>query len=188
MPWRFIIPGLWLAWLIYWLVGAMGNKATAQRESVRRHLIHRLPVLIGVLLLVVPHRPGHWLSHRFLPHALDFELLGVAMVVLEFGFTVWARVHLGSNWSGTVTLKKEHELVRSGPYHWVRHPIYTGVLLAILGSVIALGQWRGLLAFGFITLGLVLKLRVEERWMGEAFGNQYARYKREVAALIPGIY
>ena len=107
------------------------------------------------------------------------------MLAAGIAFAVWARHYLGRNWSGTVTVKQDHELIRSGPYRLVRHPIYTGLLLAILGTAVAFGEWRGLLAFALLTGSLLLKLRVEERFMGESFPNEYARYRAEVPALIP---
>ena len=100
-------------------------------------------------------------------------------------FTIWARLYLGRNWSGVVTLKKDHELVRGGPYRFVRHPIYSGLLLAIAGSAVVRGEWRGVLALIIAFVALWRKLRLEERWLGEAFGEQYAAYRAEVAALIP---
>ena len=81
------------------------------------------------------------------------------MVAAGLAFAVWARVYLGRNWSGTVTVKQDHELIRSGPYGFVRHPIYTGLLLAMLGTAIAIGEWRGLVAFALFTIGFLLKLR-----------------------------
>ncbi len=112
-------------------------------------------------------------------------MVGTALVLLGLAFTVWARVHLGRNWSGIVTVKQGHELIRSGPYRWVRHPIYTGLLLAFMGSAIALGQWRGVLAMLIVFAALWRKLRLEERWMIETFGAAYTAYRNEVAALIP---
>ena len=188
MTWGFLFLGLWLAWIAYWLASAIGNKATLRRESPRSQLSHKLPLLVGGILLAAPHWPGHWLSQRFLPHSQVFAPLGVVLLVLGLGFSIWARIHLGANWSATVTLKKDHELIRSGPYRWVRHPIYTGILLGLLGTVIALGEWRGLLALACMTLGFIRKIYIEERWLGKAFGPGYDVYKKEVSALIPGIY
>ena len=93
--------------------------------------------------------------------------------------------HLGRNWSGTVTVKENHELIRSGPYAIVRHPIYTGLLLAVLGTAIVFGEWRGLLAFCFLTIALLLKLQREERFMEESFPDTYPSYRAQVPALIP---
>jgi protein-S-isoprenylcysteine O-methyltransferase Ste14 len=100
-------------------------------------------------------------------------------------FSVWARVHLGGNWSGIVTIKHDHELIASGPYAIVRHPIYTGLLVAFIGSAMARGEWRGVLAVLIAWVALWRKLRLEERWMGERFGQQYEAYCRRVPALLP---
>jgi protein-S-isoprenylcysteine O-methyltransferase Ste14 len=87
-----------------------------------------------------------------------------------------------------VTQKQGHTLTRSGPYRFVRHPIYTGLLLAIFGSgVIALGEWRGLLALALVTAACLRKVQIEERFLLEQFGDAYARYRQEVAALVPGV-
>jgi protein-S-isoprenylcysteine O-methyltransferase Ste14 len=100
---------------------------------------------------------------------------------------VWARVHLARNWSGTVTIKRDHELIASGPYAYVRHPIYTGLLVAFIGSAMARGEWRGVLAVVIVWAALWRKLRLEERWMVERFGHQYTAYKRRVPALLPDL-
>jgi protein-S-isoprenylcysteine O-methyltransferase Ste14 len=105
--------------------------------------------------------------------------------VLGLLFTVWARIVLGRNWSGIVTVKQDHELVTAGPYRWVRHPIYTGLLIAFAGSAIARGEWRGVLAVVIVLAGLWRKLKLEERWMIETFGDAYLRYRAKVRALIP---
>ena len=113
--------------------------------------------------------------------------IGAAVNLAGLLFTVWARIHLGRNWSGTVTLKQDHELITSGPYAWVRHPIYTGLLLGFVGLAIARGEWRSILAVVIIALAFWRKLRIEESWMLEQFGDAYRSYRRRVAALIPGV-
>jgi protein-S-isoprenylcysteine O-methyltransferase Ste14 len=176
---------LWLAWLGYWLFAARNVKATRRRESLATLLVNRVFILIGALLLLVRHLPQHWLEQRFAPAPVVDYWLGLFMVAAGLGFAVWARVYLGRNWSATVTVKQDHELIRSGPYAWVRHPIYTGLLLALLGTAVAMGEWRGLLAFAAFTVGFLFKIAAEERFMSETFGDAYARYREEVPALVP---
>jgi len=125
------------------------------------------------------------LGERFLPDAPATYWSGFAIVVLGLAFTVWARIVLGRNWSGIVTVKQDHELVTTGPYRWVRHPIYTGLLFAFAGSAIARGEWRGVLAVVIVLAGFWRKLKLEERWMIETFGDAYLRYREKVRALIP---
>ncbi len=179
------ITALWLAWLIYWCIAALGAKATRRRECVASRMEHLLPMIVGVGLLVSPHPFSGWLAGRFLPRGAAWFWLGLLLAVLGLGLSVVARVWIGGNWSGTVTLKQDHELIRSGPYRWVRHPIYTGILIALAGSVIALGEWRGLAGLALITVSLLRKIGVEERFLIEQFGDAYVRYRAEVPALIP---
>jgi protein-S-isoprenylcysteine O-methyltransferase len=103
-------------------------------------------------------------------------------------FTLWARFFLGRNWSGTVTVKVNHELIRGGPYGTVRHPIYMGLSLAFLGTAIGFGELRGLVGLPILVFGWKYKANVEERFMIGQFGAQYERYRREVKGLIPFIW
>ena len=176
---------LWLAWLAYWFFAAFNVKATRRRERFASLLLNRGPLVIGAFLLAFERQPLHWLSERFLPLSMAFYWIGLVMLATGLALAVWARRHLGRNWSGIVTVKQDHELIRSGPYSLVRHPIYTGLLLAILGTAVAIGEWRGLIAVALITVGFVLKFKMEERFMSETFGEQYARYRAEVRSLIP---
>ena len=187
--WHAFAPSavLWLAWLAYWVVAARNVKATSRREGLATFLLHRAFVVVGVLLLVVGPQRFHWLNERFVPPTMVAYWLGLFAVAAGLAFAVWARVYLGRNWSATVTIKQDHELVHTGPYGVVRHPIYTGILLALLGTAIAIGEWRGLLALASITIGFLFKIRTEERFMDEIFGERYARYRAEVPALIPFI-
>jgi protein-S-isoprenylcysteine O-methyltransferase Ste14 len=176
---------LWLAWLAYWIIAARNVKPTRRRESLTSRLMTIIPTALAAMLLALRAQKQTWLHARFLPQTMASYWLGLLMVVLGLAFAVWARAYLGRNWSGTVTVKEDHELIRTGPYGIVRHPIYTGLLFAILGTATAFGEWRGLLAFGFLTVAFVFKLRREERFMSESFPNEYRRYRAEVPALIP---
>jgi protein-S-isoprenylcysteine O-methyltransferase Ste14 len=105
--------------------------------------------------------------------------------VIGLGFSALARAWLGRNWSAEVTVKDGHELVRSGPYALVRHPIYAGMLLALAGTALMVGKWRALIGLALVVVALLRKLTVEERFMTEQFGEVYAHYRAEVSALIP---
>ena len=111
--------------------------------------------------------------------------LGAALTLAGVAFAIWARMTIAGNWSSDVTLKRDHELVVAGPYRWVRHPIYTGILLASLGTALAVGEWRGLIAVIFAGAAYWRKLGIEEAVMRRQFGEAYARYAGRVRALIP---
>jgi protein-S-isoprenylcysteine O-methyltransferase Ste14 len=176
---------LWMAWLAYWLAAAWDVKPARRRESHANRLLTIALIVPAAVSLAVPGSWLHWLGTRFLPDTMISYCLGLLIVLAGLAFAVWARMHLGRNWSGTVTVKENHELIRSGPYAIVRHPIYTGLLLAILGTAIVFGEWRGLLAFCFLAVAFLLKLRREERFMEESFPDTYPSYRAQVPALIP---
>lgn len=176
---------MWLGWALYWWAASHNVKAVLRRESLPSRLSHIVPLMLALYLFWGP-RPTHsFLAERFLPYTDWPFWLGVVLTLSGILFTVWARLQLGRNWSGTVTIKQGHELVTSGPYAIVRHPIYTGLLLAILGSAVALGEWRGVIALVLAAIAFWIKLRVEERWMREQFGEAYTAYARRVRALVP---
>lgn len=184
---QFALAALWVAWLVYWLVAARVVKTTRWREEASSHLLHRVPLVLTALLLALPRQPMPVLNERFLPQTSAYSIFGVVMVAAGLAFAVWARRHLGPNWSGTVTIKENHALIRTGPYHYVRHPIYSGLLVALLGTAVVIGEWRGLLAFILAFAALAYKSKVEEGRMREVF-PEYDQYCRETAALIPFVF
>jgi protein-S-isoprenylcysteine O-methyltransferase Ste14 len=111
--------------------------------------------------------------------------LGVAVTILGFAFTLWARFTLGGNWSGTVTIKVKHELVCTGPYRYVRHPIYTGMIAAMAGTALARDQWIGAAAVILLWLSFSIKRLKEEQFMRQTFGAQYDDYARTTGAIFP---
>ena len=184
-----VVALVWLAWLLYWFVSAFGNKAAARVDSWGSLLVYRIPLLVAFLLLFAraggPYLAGLW--RRFLPMSQGWAWLGLALLLLGLAFACWARIVLGRNWSATVQLKQDHELVVVGPYRRVRHPIYTGMLLGLLGTALVFGEWRGLLALALVAAAFWFKLRHEEAWMRERFGTAYVDYMRRTKALIPGL-
>jgi protein-S-isoprenylcysteine O-methyltransferase Ste14 len=179
---------LWLIWLVYWGIAAFAAKPVRRRESVGSRISHIVPLLLGIVLLSTPWFDNTILAARFLPVSITGFWAGAALVAIGLLFAVTARVYLGGNWSGTVTLKQDHTLTRGGPYRFVRHPIYTGLLLAVLGNAIAMGQWRGLLALALFLVAFLHKVSVEERFLLEQFGDDYVHYRQEVAALLPLLF
>jgi protein-S-isoprenylcysteine O-methyltransferase Ste14 len=185
---EWLIPMLWSVWALYWVAAAFTAKPVRRSESTASRLSHYIPLGLAILLLTLPWFAGTVLGTRFLPRSATLFWIGTALLIAGMLFSVAARRHLGGNWSGTVTLKQDHSLIRTGPYRFVRHPIYTGLLLAIFGSgVIALGEWRGLVALVLVTAAFLRKIQIEERFLSEQFGEAYVRYRQEVPALIPGL-
>jgi len=124
---------------------------------------------------------------RIVPDRLDIRIICVLAAAAGAFIAIWARRTLGGNWSGTVTIKENHELVRSGPYRYVRHPIYAGLLLMAFASAIYSGSVESFY-IAAIVLGLfVYQSRIEERWMLEQFGGEYREYMRGVKGLVPGV-
>jgi protein-S-isoprenylcysteine O-methyltransferase Ste14 len=176
---------LWLIWCIYWFVAAASAKPTRRRESIGSRVYHIGLLVLGIALFSSSRIASPYLTARYLPRTDAFFWLGFILVALGLAIAIAARIWLGGNWSGTVTLKQNHELIRTGPYRFVRHPIYTGILLAILGSAIAQGELRGLVGLALIAAAFIYKIRVEETFLTEEFGPAYSRFRQEVPALVP---
>jgi protein-S-isoprenylcysteine O-methyltransferase Ste14 len=181
------VLGPWAVWLAYWMKASSWAKKTVKREDRLSRTIQSIPLIVGCALVVWPDRlAGAWSLAD--AHFDSQQWSGLAIIVAGLGFSVWGRRHLGPNWSVSVTLKADHELVRSGPYALVRHPIYAGCLFAIAGAAVVTEQWRGVIGFALIFASLAYKVRVEERWLSEYFGDPYRTYRREVRALVPWLY
>ena len=182
---RGLIPALWLCWALYWWFAAHDVKANEWRESRLSRLVHVAPLMLAFLLLSPSRIPIGGMNAPILPRTQAAYWIGAVLTAAGLAFAVWARRHIGRNWSGTITIKLEHELVTSGPYRIVRHPIYSGLLLAFTGSAIAIGQWRGLAAVVLAALAIWRRVYLEEAGMRRRFGAAYEVYARRVAALIP---
>jgi protein-S-isoprenylcysteine O-methyltransferase Ste14 len=181
-----LISWVWSAWALYWLVAAYGNKATQRREPFASRLIYMLALVAGGVLIAWDRWPwGRVLDEFFWPRSALSYLVGLAVLIAGLAFSVWARAHLGRNWSGNVTVKEGHELIRTGPYRYVRHPIYTGILTGAMGTAICSGTLRAALGLAIVAAAFMVKLRAEERFMRETFPGQYEKYSEEVPALVP---
>ena len=175
---------MWGGWFAVWNIMARRVKEAAQAEGQVSRLSHIDPLLIAACLLVA-RVPLPLLNARFAPLAVWSAALGAALTFAGLAFCIWARFVIADNWSSDVQLKHDHELIVKGPYRWVRHPIYTGLLLAFIGSAWAVGEWRGVLAVAIVAASFWRKLKLEEAVMRRQFGEAYARYAARVPALIP---
>jgi protein-S-isoprenylcysteine O-methyltransferase Ste14 len=177
---------MWGGWAVVWIAMSRGVKDTAQSESAASRLSHVGPLLVAAYLLAAPAPlPVPALHGRFVPLAIWPPALGAALAFAGLAFCVWARLTIAANWSSDVQLKHDHELIVAGPYRWVRHPIYTGVLMMFAGTALAVGEWRAALAVAVAAGAFWRKLRLEETVMRGEFGEAYARYSARVPALIP---
>ena len=181
-------PVAWIVFLVYWQIKAFGAKTTQRLEPAASRLVRTVVFLIVILLLSPIPIPLPWLYIHFWPMGLLSFWIGAAVTVSGLLFAVWARVHLGRNWSRSVTIKQDHKLITGGPYALVRHPIYTGILAGFLGTAIAISQVRGFIALALVFLVFVAKFRMEEAWMRSQFGETYTAYAQHTAALLPFLF
>jgi protein-S-isoprenylcysteine O-methyltransferase Ste14 len=179
---------LWITWFAIWLLWAIGTKRTQRRESSPSRLSYALFNVVAFWLMFAGDVPQSWLRVRLFPPMQWTAWLGVAITVAGLAFSIWARAYLGRNWSGVVSVKVGHELIRSGPYRWVRHPIYTGLILAFLGTAVVRHQVRGLIAVVLLYAGFKIKSRIEEQAMTATFGPEYAQYASTTGAIIPRLW
>lgn len=182
---QWFFPVFWIVFLVYWQIRAGNTKTTMRLERPLSRIVRALVFLAAILLLSLPDLPARILYRPLIAQGYATFYGGAVLSVAGILFAVWAREHLGSNWSRSVTLKQDHELITSGPYALVRHPIYTGILAGFLGTAIAEGQLRSLIAFLLVALILWVKLRLEEQWMRSEFGETYDAYARRVHGLVP---
>jgi protein-S-isoprenylcysteine O-methyltransferase Ste14 len=178
---------LWSVFYAVWLLWSIWIKKAERRENVATHLAHGVLAAAGFFLMFVDVRVG-WLHARVLPSASWLQALGIAITLAGFGFAIWARIHLGRNWSSAVTSKIEHELIRSGPYRWVRHPIYSGLLFALFGTALVRDELSGFLALALVYTAWKIKSRLEERMMISTFGSEYTAYARVTGAMFPRLH
>lgn len=179
----------WIATAAIWFLGAFTSKRTLLRQGGSYRWLELVAVVLSFSLLFNHRRFSFGpLGARFLPQFPALPWIGLAIDALGCGFAIWARFWIGRNWSSDITLKEDHELMRSGPYGIVRHPIYSGLAMAILGTAVGIGEVRGLLALALAVAAWRHKANQEERLMVQQFGAAYESYRREVKGLIPFVW
>ena len=177
----------WIVFMLYWLVASAGAKKTKRSESRLSRLSYTLPLFVAVFLMVTPRAHRGWLGIRFLPPGEAMQWIGAVLTIAGVALAIWARWHIGANWSGTVTLKEGHELIRSGPYGRICHPIYTGILLAALGTAVEIGRIAGLIALALGWVSFWFKARREESFLREEFGPKFEEHRKQTGMFLPKI-
>jgi protein-S-isoprenylcysteine O-methyltransferase Ste14 len=182
----FAIEGkAWFIWGVWWLAMAFFSKSTKRRESPVQRLAHVIPAVLGFLFIFRPGFGGRTFMLGIIPDYPVIEIVCVIATIAGLLFAVWARLSLGANWSGTVTIKKDHQLIRKGPYRWIRHPIYTGMLAALLATAITQGLISGLLGFCFVYTALYIKARREESFLAQEFGAGFDEHRQHTGMFLP---
>ena len=180
-----IISGCWLVFAAIWVLAAVSTKRTVYREPRAQRLRYWVLLVIAYLLLFYGPRLPYPLKLSIIPHVAPTAWAAAVLCGIGLAFAVWARVTLGRNWSGVVTLKEGHELVERGPYRFVRHPIYTGILTMFFATALAQGHLSGFVGTLLMFASFWIKLRDEEKLMLHQFPERYADYRRRAKRIIP---
>jgi protein-S-isoprenylcysteine O-methyltransferase Ste14 len=178
-----IVDLAWIAWFVYWNIAGFWTNKTKSTENQLQRLSHAVPLGLGLFLIF--WRPRHPFLHGMLLYHVVWKIAGLALTFAGMGFMVWARVHLGRYWSGYVTLKEGHRLIRTGPYALVRHPIYTGFVAAALGSAMVAGTGDALAGVVLVLIAFLFKIPREERILKREFADEFDQFRRKVPRLIP---
>jgi protein-S-isoprenylcysteine O-methyltransferase Ste14 len=183
--WLHLASFAWLVFLAYWCVSALKLKSIKRREPRGERLIQLVFMVAAYFLMFNDQFSRGWLATRFAPASPSIGKFGVTVTVVGIAFAIWARWHLGENWSATVTLKEGHELISSGPYRYIRHPIYSGMLLAFVGTALALGEYRALISVCIVLVAFYTKAKKEERFLTQEFGEKFREHSRRTGMFLP---
>jgi len=174
----------WVLFSAYWEFAAKNAAAAKSAESKVSRGLHVFLANFALVLEVAPIRG----LGRFLPASTLTLVAGLTLETMGLFLTIWARRVLGRNWSGEISIKVDHQLIRSGPYAKLRHPIYTGLLVMYAGAAAAMGSWLAVIGLALAVFAYWRKIRLEEANLRVAFGAEYEAYRRESWALVPGLY
>jgi protein-S-isoprenylcysteine O-methyltransferase Ste14 len=187
MSWRYLIEGPWIVFVSYWAVGALKTRRTERTESSGSRYGILFIEIAGFVLLFMDEAEIGILGDRFLPRIYALGVTGVALTWAGIALALWARWHLGQYWSARITIKEDHKLIRTGPYARLRHPIYSGLDLAAIGSALAIDRWRCVAGVFLIILGYWIKARREEAMLTAQFGGEFQEHCRHTGFLFPRV-
>jgi len=177
---------LWAAWALSWFAAAIWSARTAKRFDFGSQLGYRIVTIIGAILLFGLYTHSYSGPARlwYLDEAASWAMVG--LIAIGLLFTWWARIHLGALWSGFITRKEGHHVVDTGPYSIVRHPIYTGLILAAFATAAQRGTPPAILGAALMAVGFWMKARLEENFLRQELGAEaYDSYRRTVPMLLP---
>jgi protein-S-isoprenylcysteine O-methyltransferase Ste14 len=177
----------WILFAVYWLISAIGVKRTAKRQNPSERMLYVVFMSAGFFLLYQENPNWGPLNRRFVPDQQWIRWFGSALCVVGVFFAIWARRTIGKDWSAEVQIKEGHQLIRSGPYARVRHPIYTGILLATFGTALIIGEYRGIVANVMFLVGFTRKARKEESFLAAEFGAVFDEHRRHTGFFLPRI-
>jgi protein-S-isoprenylcysteine O-methyltransferase Ste14 len=183
-----VLATIWTVFWVLWVLPAVFGKRTIQRQPAGSRILQLVLLLVAYVLIVNGSVGWNWLNQRVVPAGRASTEAGYGLLVAGMMFAGWARLFLGGNWSSNVVLKQDHTLVLSGPYRIVRHPIYTGLLVALLGTALAVGELRCFLGVVLAAVAWKIKSISEETLMVQKFGDQYTRYREQVKGLVPYLW
>jgi protein-S-isoprenylcysteine O-methyltransferase Ste14 len=185
MIWKNLIEGPWIAFVVYWTVGALKTQRTERKESFASRYSILFIEIAGFGLLFSDTAEIGLLGLRFLPRTYALGVTGVALTWAGIALALWARWHLGQYWSARITIKEDHKLIRTGPYARLRHPIYSGLDMAAIGSALAIDRWRCVAGVCLIILGYWIKAKKEEGMLTAQFGAEFQEHCRHAGFLFP---
>ncbi len=176
---------LWIIFALYWFIASRATAKTKARESLLSSLPRNLLLALAGALVFARKLSIGVLGQRFVPSSPELRLTGIALTAAGLALAFWARYHLGRNWSSQITLKEGHTLVCSGPYRYLRHPIYSGILLALVGTALSVGRYRALLGVILAFLAFWWKACQEDAWLSRAFREEFERQRQRTGRLLP---
>jgi protein-S-isoprenylcysteine O-methyltransferase Ste14 len=180
-----LVGAAWAVFACYWLVQGVRAKRAASKEPLSDRLVHIAMITAAAYLIAADDPRLGKLNERFLPDAPWMGLLGVVLTCAGVAFAIWARHHIGQYWSARVSIVAEHKLIRTGPYAHIRHPIYTGILLGLAGTALAVGEYRALVGLALALYGLARKALKEEAFLAAQFGPDFEEHRRHTGFFLP---
>jgi len=182
---RALVEIPWIVFIVYWIIGAVKTRANRETESFTSRFAVLLLEGVGYVLIFSGSTGIGFLGTRFIPHTMAGAILGVVLVWSGVALAIWARYHLAEYWSARVTIKEDHQLIRTGPYTYLRHPIYSGLVLATIGSALVIDEWRCILGTCLVLVGYCFKAKIQEAMLSQHFGEAAREHQKDTGFLIP---